>query len=599
MASSRPHILPSLGSLWAAGGFLLILVPTVAVLTYMDIGRQKAQSTQLLLEKGAALIRSFEAGTRTGMMGSEPGMFRLQRLLAETAQQEDIVYLLVADDQGRVVVHDDAARIGTRHGSDLDLEAVVVSGKEAWRITEGPGHEPVFEVYRKFMPSGQAPAGRHGSEFRHRHSPNSHRGAMMMRRWLEENWPQGAPPSADRLAIFVGLDMGSVEAARAANTRHAVVMAVTMSAAGAVGILLLALLQTYRTTRASLNRIQAFSDRLVAHMPIGMVALGPAGEVATVNPAGAAILNITPESALGRPAHEVLPPALADLAGRLQSGGQRLDAELDAAVAPGPPLPLAVSAAALNEAPSPGLSRILLFKDMSEVRALEATVERAQRLAAVGSLAGGVAHEIRNPLSSLKGFATFFKERNPPDSEAWRIAGIMIQEVDRLDRVVGQLLELSRPVRIAPRPLAVGSTIETAAALLRSRAREAGVALAVDLAPDLPPVPLDPERFHQVLLNLLLNALEASDKGGRIQVGARADGTHLEIQVSDRGAGIAPEALDRVFDPYFTTKSTGTGLGLAIVHQIVEAHRGTVQIQSQPGQGTTVRLRLPRHPEEP
>ena len=161
MHSPKRHIMPALGSLWAAGGFLLILVPTVAVLTYMDIGRQKAQNTRLLLEKGAALIRSFEAGTRTGMMGMEPGVFRLQRLLAETAQQEDIVYLLVADDQGRVVAHSDPARIGTRHGTALDLAAVAGNRRETWRVVTGADGRRVFEVYRKFLPGG----GRSGPGF--------------------------------------------------------------------------------------------------------------------------------------------------------------------------------------------------------------------------------------------------------------------------------------------------------------------------------------------------------------------------------------------------------------------------------------------------
>lgn len=115
---------PAPGRLWAAGGFLLILLPTVVLMTWLDIGRQKDQSIQLLLEKGAALIRSFEAGTRTGMAHMASGVFRLQRLLAETAQQEDIVYLLVTDDQGRILAHNDPEKVAARHGEDLDLAAV-------------------------------------------------------------------------------------------------------------------------------------------------------------------------------------------------------------------------------------------------------------------------------------------------------------------------------------------------------------------------------------------------------------------------------------------------------------------------------------------
>ena len=588
--------MPALGSLWAAGGFLLILVPTVAVLTYMDIGRQKAQSTRLLLEKGAALIRSFEAGTRTGMMGMEPGVFRLQRLLAETAQQEDIVYLLVADDQGRVVAHSDPARIGTRHGMDLDLAAVADTRRETWHVvTEADGRR-IFEVYRKFLPGGGRVA--QGGAALNGERPHMRRGAMMMRHWLEQNWPQGPPPSPDRLVIFVGLDMHAVEEARAANTRQAVIMAVTMSAAGGVGILLLVLLQSYRATRVRLSRMRVFSDRLVENMPIGLVALGPAGEVVTINPAGCELLAIVAGTALDRPARGLLPAALMDLAERLGPAQGRIEEEVCCEIAPGKSLPLAVSAAVLSDEDGNDLGRILIFKDLSEVRELEAVVERSKRLAAVGSLAGGVAHEIRNPLSSLKGFATYFKERSDTNPEAEKIAGIMIQEVDRLNRVVSQLLELSRPVKISPKALRLASVIDTAAALVRAQAKAAGIDMVIDMARNLPPVPMDPERMHQVLLNLMLNALEAMAGGGRLEVIARTVNDRMDLRIQDSGAGIAPHDLAHVFDPYFTTKSTGTGLGLAIVHQIVEAHRGTVHIDSRPGAGTTVTLSLPIMREE-
>ena len=584
-----------MGSLWAAGGFLLILLPTVALLTYMDVGRQKAQSTRLLLEKGAALIRSFEAGTRTGMMGMAPGVFRLQRLLMETAQQEDIDYLLVADDQGRVVAHSNPQRLGSRHGQAFDL---AVSDREAWRIVADDQGRSVFEVYRKFMPGGNRSAPGRDPANDGRHTGNMHRGSMMMRRWLEKNWPQGPPPSPDRLVIFVGLDMQAVEEARAANTRHAVVMAVIMSLAGAVGILLLVLLQRYRTTRARLSRIRVFSDRLVENMPIGLVALGPAGEVAVVNPAGCELLGQAVAAMIGHPARGVLPGALMALADRLGPGQPSIEEETACEMRPGVSLPLAVSAAVLCDDDGSDLGRILIFKDLSDVRALEAAVERSKRLAAVGSLAGGVAHEIRNPLSSLKGFATYFKERSTENPEAEQIAGIMIQEVDRLNRVVSQLLELSRPVKISPKALKLGAVIDTAAALVQPQAAAAGVEISVAVADDLPPVPMDPERMHQVLLNLLLNAMEAMDHGGRLEVAARTSESHVEVRVSDSGRGILAQDLGHVFDPYFTTKSTGTGLGLAIVHQIVEAHRGAVHIDSRPGSGTTVRLHLPLVREE-
>jgi two-component system sensor histidine kinase HydH len=287
---------------------------------------------------------------------------------------------------------------------------------------------------------------------------------------------------------------------------------------------------------------------------------------------------------------------LAALADRLGPQQTRLETELSCPTEDGRDLPLVVSAAWITDAEGGDAGKILLLKDLSEVRALEAAVKRSERLAAIGRLAGGVAHEIRNPLSSLKGFATYFKQRSPGRPEDQKIATIMIGEVDRLDRVVGQLLELSRPVAVSPKPLPVRSVIEGAVAVVRPRAAEAGVQLEVGLPEDPTPVPMDPERMHQVLLNLLINAIEAMTAGGRLQVFVKTVENGVEIQVGDTGPGIAAEDLDHVFDPYFTTKSTGTGLGLAIVHNIVEAHGGTVTIASRPGGGTAVRLRLPFSP---
>jgi two-component system sensor histidine kinase HydH len=579
---------PAPGRIWAAGGFLLILLPTVVLMTWLDIGRQKDRSIQLLLEKGAALIRSFEAGTRTGMAHMASGVFRLQRLLTETAQQEDIVYLLVTDDQGRIVVHNDPDRVGARHGANLDLATVAAGGTEAWRMVEATDGRQVFEVYRKFMPGiagGPEPPGRPPGPMRH--------GPQMMRRWLEQTWPHGEPPSPERLVIFVGLDMSAVEAAQAANKRHAAGMAAVLLAAAAAGFAGLVRLEGYRAARTSLRRIRAFSDRLVESLPVGLVALDPEGLVAAVNPAACELLKQEGPRLIGRPAQSALPAPLAVLADRLGPHQTRVETEVVCPTDDGQHLPLVVNAAWIADAEGGDAGKILLLKDMSEVRALEAAVKRSERLAAIGSLAGGVAHEIRNPLSSLKGFATYFKQRSPGRPEDEKIAAIMIGEVDRLNRVVGQLLELSRPVTVSPKPLPVRSVIETAVAVVRPRAAEAGVVLEVALPEDTAPVPMDPERMHQVLLNLLINAIEAMGGGGRLQVTVQTMEHGIEIQVADTGPGIAGEDMDHVFDPYFTTKSTGTGLGLAIVHNIIDAHGGTVTIDSRHGAGTTVRLRLP------
>jgi two-component system sensor histidine kinase HydH len=206
-----------------------------------------------------------------------------------------------------------------------------------------------------------------------------------------------------------------------------------------------------------------------------------------------------------------------------------------------------------------------------------------------------VAHEIRNPLSSIKGFATYFRERYRADEQDSRTAAILIQEVDRLNRVVGQLLEFSRPVSILPRPVRLDQLIADIAKLVETQARAKDIDFVLGNCGDLPEALLDADRLHQVLLNLFLNGIEAMDHGGVLTVRAEAAaaGRRMEIRVSDTGSGIQPEDLPSIFEPYFTTKPGGTGLGLAIAHNIVEAMGGEIAVQSAPGAGTTFTLRIP------
>jgi len=264
-------------------------------------------------------------------------------------------------------------------------------------------------------------------------------------------------------------------------------------------------------------------------------------------------------------------------------------------VAEGRTIPLEVIATTLREENSDFAGHVILFRDMTEVRRLKEEIARSRRLASLGNLAAGVAHEIRNPLSSIKGFATWFRERyrdNPEDRET---ADVMIREVDRMNRVITQLLEFAQPLAMNRVPTLLPAVIRHALKMVEGEARNKGIALETDLPAEIGenPIPLDADRMTQVFLNLYLNALAAMEAGGILRVSlTRRDEQTVQIIIADTGSGIPKEDLPRVFDPYFTTRSSGTGLGLAIVHKIVEAHGGEVRLESEPGQGTTVTILL-------
>jgi len=573
---------------WLLIGAVAVLLPIVVFITLENINRQKEKSIHLLLEKGAALIRSFEAGTRTGMMGRQWGGFQLQQLLAETAQQPDIVYLMVTDQAGKAIAHNNPAQIDRIHGAELDLKRISDTKNLQWRQISGFDGQNVFEVYRKFIPSGP-PRGR-GMMRRH---------MQMMGRQAPAAGQQNEDITDSARIIFVGLDMRTIEEAQRADVRHAVIMGAILLLVGFAGFTLLFLVQSYRATRASLVRIKAFSDNVVENVPIGLLALDHQGKIAAFNKGAEAILQLSALEVIGQAASKCLPTELLEEINNSRTRDDVIEREIECTTAHGKMVPLEIGASSIKDENDVFLGNVLLFKDLTEVRALRREVARSQRLASVGRLAAGVAHEIRNPLSSIKGFATYFKERYPDQPQDQQTAAIMIQEVDRLNRVVGQLLEFSRPISIKPQKTSLQMLVSDSLKLIEDRAAEKNISVHAQNNARVDEARIDPDRINQVLLNLYLNAMDAMDEGGKLSVDllSNSESGDIQITVSDTGRGISPDHLAKVFDPYFTTKSSGTGLGLAIAYNIVEAMGGSIKVASEKSQGTTFTITLPE-PQE-
>ena len=548
---------------WFILGAVAVLVPLFAFFTWENVSRHREMSTRLLLEKGEAVIRSFEAGARAGE-GMDWGSFQLQKLLIETAQQPGVDYLLITDTEGRILADSDPGMVGGFYGAELDLEVVYRQKIAAWRVVSADGGPGTFEVYRRFAP---------------REEPY---------RGLEGKGREGA------YVIFVGLDLEPVLAAQSHDTRYTVITAAVLLLIGVAGIVSLLMALGYRSARASLSRAKALSDSLIENMPVALVAGDPGERVMAINDTAEKLLERPAAEALGKPLQEVLPPSCLNVMRQLTAERPIVEKEFDCTIREGRRVSLEMIAAVLKDDGGALMGRIALLRDLSEIQRLRREVERSRRLAAVGRLASVVAHEIRNPLSSIKGFATYFRQRYAAVPEDVKVADILIHEVERLNRVITELLDYSRPLTLNRAKTNLAELVRNTLRTIERQAQEKGVDLRIDLSRELPGAVIDADRMTRVFLNLFLNALAAMDKGGVLSVTlARHDGTTLRATVSDTGAGIRREDQARIFEPYFTTRPSGTGLGLAIVQRIVEAHGGEIRLESEPGKGTTFTLLLP------
>ncbi|MBI4590221.1 MAG: hypothetical protein HY725_15415, partial [Candidatus Rokubacteria bacterium] len=232
---------------------------------------------------------------------------------------------------------------------------------------------------------------------------------------------------------------------------------------------------------------------------------------------------------------------------------------------------------------------------LRERQALEADMARRERLSALGDMAAALAHEIRNPLNAVSmGLQRLRAEFRPAEADEFRhFVELMHEEVRRLNAIVEQFLSLARPVALEPDRFNASGFLTEVATLVEADATSAGVRVVLSVPGDLPAIVADRDHLKQVVLNLVLNALQAMPEGGTLTLEAGTAREALVLTVADTGNGIPPEALPRVFDPYFTTKAKGLGLGLAIARRIVEAHGGRIEVESQPGQGSRFRVVLP------
>ncbi|MBE7448411.1 MAG: PAS domain-containing protein [Kofleriaceae bacterium] len=344
--------------------------------------------------------------------------------------------------------------------------------------------------------------------------------------------------------------------------------------------------------------LYALNRDIVRSLTSGLITVDLEGRILALNQAAAEMLATATAQVTGRDVDALLPGLAARLAALAPEGTmRRSDLTLAAGDGRGPRV-LGISVSPLRDPQDQVIGRVVNFQDLTELRTLEETMRRAERLATVGQLAAGIAHELRNPLASISGSVELLARTPAVADDDRALMAIVVREIERLDQLIRDLLEYASP---RPRTLVQVDVAALLAEVVQVMRQDRATA-DVELRTELPDAPLvltaDPGQLRQVVWNLCRNAAEAAAAGpagpGTVTVRARGDAIGVTIEVEDDGPGIASEHLPRVFDPFFTTKKRGTGLGLATSHAIVTEHGGTVDVRSEPGRGTRFVVRLPR-----
>ncbi len=388
--------------------------------------------------------------------------------------------------------------------------------------------------------------------------------------------------------IFLGLKMDRFKEIRQQDIIFAVFMGAVLFIIGSASVYFIFVVQNAYLVRKTLDEMRTYTRNVVESMANGLITVDRSLRVATYNPTALEILRKSKEEMDGTPVSDLL-PLEDEIRQVLANSDLILDKEVKISSEGKAKSFLGISVSALKE-PDSRISRgaVIIVRDLSMIRELEQKVLLSEKFAALGRLSAGVAHEIRNPLNSIRGFIQYFQKKLPLDKEDYKYTDLMLTEVDRLNRVISKLLAYSKPREPRLSVRSAEEILDHCVRVLEREASEAGVELIRKPAGDgVPLVMMDTDQMTQVFLNILINGVEATPRGGKITITSETDARgRLQISFEDSGEGIPRENLDKLFDPFFSTKKKGTGLGLAIVKSIIESHEGEIEVESEPGKGT-------------
>jgi len=571
-------------------------------LTWQNVNRQRVLVREQMAHSGQALFRGIESAIVREMRGEileqlramrvvrEPEMLeqfreKTQSLLDEIVTDKDVDFLAVYSQDGNRLLFS---------GDDGEPEGFEVP-ERAWQSVETIGVWVALQKYAgrdvlvllaKSRPPLAAFAGPVQSRGRH----GKHMDGMQGDHMQGMQGMHGRSAAAEPY-LMLGMNVQQYMKKYSDFERNAYLQTAYVSLVALVLWMLVLAYMRRREEGLAYDKLERFHSRLLDTMPDGLVAVDAKGDVRAANPAAVKLLLKGDDDLVGKSWRDLglskgePKPGVTEREGiergQFTLGGRTLE---------------------IISRPIPGADwesetqRLILVRDRTEVQALEKELAQAEKLAAVGRLAAGLAHEIRNPLSALRGFAQYFQERFKGKGEEEDYARIMVSEADRLNRVVTDLLYLAKPRPLTRRTVDVSSLVTETTRLLELDIEKKGAQVHNEL--EVHELRADPDQVKQALLNLLLNSLEAvPEKTGQITMFSASVNGAVLLGVADNGRGMSEDELESAMEPFFTGRADGTGLGLSVVHKIMRDHGGRVEIDSEKGKGATVTLVFPEQPE--
>jgi two-component system sensor histidine kinase HydH len=557
---------PALSIVAVVVGLLLV----IGISTYRNIDREKHTQLNFVYRQGLILLRAIEAGARSGMAMPMWGTDSIAILLKETGKDESIEYIYLVDKQGKVAHHSIPLLDGSMAiwfptiSKKTDVVTQIRKKNDGSQIYDlAKLFSPSFDVVRNTMP--------HHMFFFHEH---------------------------EETILVVGLSMRHFEAARKADVQHAFIMAAIVLTLGSGTFFFIFVIQNFYLVDRTLKQTRDYTRQVIANMANGLLGLDKNGKLISYNEVALTLLDLDESKLKDIEISRIIDFKGTGIRKTLESCEKVIETEFTYQTKTGQIIPLSISSTPIKSELGTCEGVVIIIRDLREIKALEKKIRETEKLATIGKLAASVAHEVRNPLSSIKGFAQFMHKTMDPGTQQKQYAQIMIKEVDRINRVINDLLTFSRSIKLDLNPTDVAKLIEHTISLVKADAESKNITIRIDSLPSIDQVLLDESQLTQVLLNLLLNAMSAIENKGVIEISSKFDSAShsLLIDVTDNGDGIKPEFIKTIFEPFVTTREKGTGIGLAIAKKIVENHEGQIIAQSPPvgrDKGSLFRIIIP------